>query len=1156
MSRLSLALLGPFQATFDGQPVPGLRLNKARALLAYLAVEAARAHPREALATLFWPDQPEAVALSNLRYVLTHLRQALGETAQARSQTIRPSFLLVTRDALQFNLTSDHWLDVQAFRNLLLSEHEPQRAWVDVAPSSVERLDQAVALYRGSFLEGFTVGDSVAFEEWLVLRRDELLTQVNSALQRLAEAHECAGDLARAVACLRRQLQLAPWQEEAHRELMRLLALSDQRSAALAQYEVCKRALREELDVEPDAETTALAAHIREGQFPMRDGIHTGAAQVLAWVSNRTARPDSSPAQAAAEERTPAFVARERELAWLEAHLQATLRGHGRVALIAGDAGSGKTALMSEFVRQAMQRHGDVLVTWGSCNAQTGLGDPYLPFREALQMLTCDVEAKRAGESISAEHARRLWAGLPAVLAALVECGPDLVGSLLPAEVLLARAQALGRGSGRASTIARLEKLLARQTPRPGVAWQQADLFEQVTRVLQYLARRRPVLLVLDDLQWADLGSTALLFHLGRRLAGSHTLILGAYRPDERALGRQGERHPLEPVMNELQRDLGDILLDLGQSEGRQFVDKLLDSEPNRLGEAFREQLYRRTQGHALFTVELLRGLAERGELLKDEAGCWIEGPDLDWARLPARVEAVIAECIARLPQELQDLLTVASVEGEEFTAQVLARVLGRDERRIIHSLSGPLSREHRLVVGQSVQRLGPDRAQRLSTYRFRHSLFQQYLYSRLDPVQREDLHEAVGLVLETVHGAEAGRLAVQLARHFELAGLADKAIAYLLQAGNNALRLSAYAEALAHSDHGLSLLASVPESPARARRELELQLAATEPLLILRGWGSPELARTITRSEELSQEWGETARLLPILGLLAYAAIGRGALKEALDAAERMLALAERASDPAQVATAHYLLSTAHVLRIELRQAQVHAKKAIALYNSLPERPVGSFPGADPLVSCLMWDGWIHRMLGYADQGWRCVQEGLALARRLNHPFTLGFALAMAISTHLFYREYEAALPLIPEAERTVSEKDVGQLRMWLNVILGWMQVRQGQVDTGIALMRQGIDVWRATGTMPVGPLQWHQLIEACREVRCVDVGLSAAAEALTFVEESGLCMLQADLYRLEGELYLLRSQAADESEAEACFVQALEMARRQQARLCELRA
>jgi len=126
----------------------------------------------------------------------------------------------------------------------------------------------------------------------------------------------------------------------------------------------------------------------------------------------------------------------------------------------------------------------------------------------------------------------------------------------------------------------------------------------------------------------------------------------------------------------------------------------------------------------------------------------------------------------------------------------------------------------------------------------------------------------------------------------------------------------------------------------------------------------------------------------------------------------------------------------------------------------------------------------------------------------------------------------------------------------MWLNVILGWMQVRQGQVDTGIALMRQGIDVWRATGTMPVGPLQWHQLIEACREVRCVDVGLSAAAEALTFVEESGLCMLQADLYRLEGELYLLRSQAADESEAEACFVQALEMARRQQARLCELRA
>ena len=180
---------------------------------------------------------------------------------------------------------------------------------------------------------------------------------------------------------------------------------------------------------------------------------------------------------------------------------------------------------------------------------------------------------------------------------------------------------------------------------------QQTVLFEQVTRVLIHLAQRQPLVVLLDDLQWADSGSVSLLFHLGRRLAGTRILVLGAYRPDDVALGRGGERHPLEPVVNELARDLGDVLLGLDRAEARRFVDELLDAEPNRLSEAFRERLYLRTGGHALFTVELLRGLQERGDLVKDEEGLWVEEAHLDWNRLPARIEAVIAERVGRLPK-------------------------------------------------------------------------------------------------------------------------------------------------------------------------------------------------------------------------------------------------------------------------------------------------------------------------------------------------------------------------------------------------------------------------------------------------------------------------------------------------------------------------
>ncbi|MBM3190533.1 MAG: SARP family transcriptional regulator, partial [Chloroflexi bacterium] len=166
MPRLSIALLGAFQATLDGQPMSGLSANKARALLAYLAVEAARAHTREALAALLWPDCPDGVALANLRYALFELREALGDRTATRP------FLLVARDTLQFNPSSDHWLDVRAFRELLSSE-EAGEGPRDAMQHSVERLEQALALYRGDLLAGFSVGDSAPFEEWLTLRRDE-----------------------------------------------------------------------------------------------------------------------------------------------------------------------------------------------------------------------------------------------------------------------------------------------------------------------------------------------------------------------------------------------------------------------------------------------------------------------------------------------------------------------------------------------------------------------------------------------------------------------------------------------------------------------------------------------------------------------------------------------------------------------------------------------------------------------------------------------------------------------------------------------------------------------------------------------------------------------------------------------------------------------
>jgi predicted ATPase/DNA-binding XRE family transcriptional regulator len=528
------------------------------------------------------------------------------------------------------------------------------------------------------------------------------------------------------------------------------------------------------------------------------------------------------------EGETARFVSRARELAALDAMLDAALRGSGRVGFITGEAGRGKTALMAAFARRAQSAHDTLIVASGNCSAFLGVGDPYLPFRDVLNMLSGDVQSRWIAGAIRQEPARRLWTLMPETAQALVEQGPDLLDIFVAGDALLRR---LTTGlAGDPDWLTQLRSLVAPERVRHRDL-RQTLLFEQYTNVLGMLAEHHPLLLLIDDLQWADDASLNLLFHLGRRLAGTRILILGAYRGSDVALGRPGTRadaeraHPLKPLIHEFTRSLGDIPIDLNETtptEGRTFVDTLLDVEPNQLDESFRAALYERTEGHPLFTVELLRDLQARGDLTPDAAGRWTQGAAIDWNALPVRVEAVIAQRVDRLDHELREMLTVASVEGEGFSAQLLARVLKRDEWEVLRRLSQELRQRHHLVRDRDQVTVGE---QRLARYWFSHVLFQQYLYQQLDPGERRVLHGQVAAALEVLYRGGLDEITPQLAYQYAEAGDRERAVNYLLQAGDRARTLYAHREALDHYHRALELLKAMGDEERAARTLIKLGL-------------------------------------------------------------------------------------------------------------------------------------------------------------------------------------------------------------------------------------------------------------------------------------------------------------------------------------------
>ena len=725
------------------------------------------------------------------------------------------------------------------------------------------------------------------------------------------------------------------------------------------------------------------------------------------------------------------FVGREREMARLRTILGRELAGHGQVVFVTGEAGSGKTALMNAFAEDAQRQVDDLIVAVGNCSAGRN-GDPYLPFREVLATLTGGADEHGAPPRTS----NRLGKLLVRSTQVLVEVGPDLIGTLIPGSSLIAR---IGKVAiQKMGWMDQLEKL-DQKKPEPRAdqpAMEQGRIFEQYANVLKAIGLEHPLVVVIDDLQWADEASIGLFFYLSRRLETSRILLVGTYRPDE-IESASGTRHPLEKVLTEIKRYAGDVWIDLNQTqepEKKAFVDQFLESQPNRFGPEFRKRVYEHTGGHPLFTVELLRTMQERGDLIKDAEGRWMPGSALDWNALPARVEGVIEERIGRLSATEREILDIASVQGQVFTAEVIGRVSQMQMRAMLKELSQALERQYRLVHEAGSLKAGRTL---LASYQFAHALFQSYLYNELGTAEKRLLHGEVAKALESLYAAQTDEISAQLAWHYLEAGDPERAVLHLVRSGELANAQGAPQAARGFFDRALEILLVAPrENPDLHGLDLNWRALLGRQTALLR-IGEPEALKADTEAlQELAGASGDPQRRADAAYRTLLRANFSGDSGLILRAADEAIAAARDANAKALEARSLHLKATTQIRIGDATNAQETAGLAMLRARETGDDTV--------LANVLSGVATVHAYAGDMTRAVALQREALEAARRADSRVNQARILANLGDDYRRLGLYDLARSTLTEALHANEIIGARRERAYVLQLLGYVQVAQ----------------------------------------------------------------------------------------------------------------
>jgi class 3 adenylate cyclase/tetratricopeptide (TPR) repeat protein len=785
------------------------------------------------------------------------------------------------------------------------------------------------------------------------------------------------------------------------------------------------------------------------------------------------------------------LVGREHELGILLERWAWARDGDGQVVLLAGEPGIGKSRII-RALREALV--GEAPLTLSHYCSPHHTNSALYPVIDLLE---------RAARLDRDEPAKAQLASLEAVLAP----SSDRLDEVVPLFAAL-----LGIPTG---------KRYPALNVTPEV--QKRRTLHALLDQLASLAARQPVLALYEDVHWIDPSTLELLGLAIERVRQLPVLVLITFRPEFQPPWT-GHAHVTTLTMSRL-----------GRRQGADLVARVTGAKP--LPGEIVEQIVARTDGVPLFVEELTKTVLESG-LLADKGDHYeLTGP-LPPLAIPTTLHDSLMARLDRLAP-VKDLAQIGAVIGRDFAHELLAAVSPLSEPELGTALD-------QLVHAELVFRRGapPD-----ATYSFKHALVQDAAYQSLLRSRRQQLHAKIAEVLEARFEGVPPEV---VARHCTEAGLTDKAVGYWHLAGTRAMELSAYREAIAHLGRAQELLLTLPASPERDARELELQLALGAAWIPAKAYSADEVRRAYGTAVELSRRVGNADQRFAALRGLWNNHLMRVELNAAKELAVQLRAEAEESGDPERRLVAERAAGSGLMALGEHREANACFQRGIALYDPTCHKHYVRRYGEDSGLWCYGYAAWTDDWLGYRDRALDESLRAIEIARTLPTP-TLVMVLSNAALVHQFRRELGPTLACADETIRLADQLGMVQLRAWASIHKGWALACAGRPDDGLAEIEAALATWRAIGGLNNRTHFLNLLAEACRLAGRPEAGMAALDEAEDISGRVDLHAHDAETHRRRGELHLALGRAAD---AETSWLRAIEVAVSQGTRTLELRA